>query len=572
MGMATTRYEDRIAASMGASGQASVLFESHQAVVGAGVLFMLPALLSQGLLKTKEVYQIPGSHYYGLESIILTLAFMALARVKNPEQLKQCKPGEIGRIIGLDRTPEVKCLRGKIKLLAAQKQAQELNRLLINDWCKEPPQEGAFLYIDGHQRIYYGSKANLPAKYISRQKLCLAATTEYWVHDAVGQPLLMVMGELSEKLEQAIEQQIIPELQKTCLFADDKNESAKDEALIDPKQTPPVCTLIFDREGYHPAFFKKLWDDYRIAIITYRKNIADKWADESFKSVDVTVLDQSINMNICEKEVTLNGISFREIRKKSEDGHQTSIISNNYFIETPVVAGKMFGRWAQENFFKYLISDFDFDKMITYGTEPVDENKEVVNPEWRKINYRLKKQREKTSRLKAKLYPIAELVMDEPLDKLPTLTQQQIKLREQIEASLRQEDDLMAQKSKHEARIKLKQMDEKSRYEKLKHESKIFMNIIKMICYRAETAVANLLAENLPEYWKERKRMLVKQIIQINADLKVDEQKGTLTVVLHSLSANRFNQAVEKLATLLTESETVFPGSSLRLIFKTSAI
>lgn len=78
------------------------------------MLFLLPALLAQGLLKTKDVYTWGKRFYYSLESIVLTLAFMALLRIKNPEQLKQCKPGEIGRIIGLDRIPEVKCLRSKL--------------------------------------------------------------------------------------------------------------------------------------------------------------------------------------------------------------------------------------------------------------------------------------------------------------------------------------------------------------------------------------------------------------------------------------------------------------------------
>jgi hypothetical protein len=54
----------------------------------------------------------------------MTLAFMALSRIKNPEQLKQCRPGEIGRVLGLDRIPEVKCLREKIKFLTNQNQAK----------------------------------------------------------------------------------------------------------------------------------------------------------------------------------------------------------------------------------------------------------------------------------------------------------------------------------------------------------------------------------------------------------------------------------------------------------------
>lgn len=246
---------------------------------------MLPALLSQGLLKTKEVYQLPASHYYGLESVVLTLSFMALARIKNPEQLKQCRPGEIGRIIGLDRIPEVSCLRDKIKLLTDQQQAQKLNRLLIDHWYNPSDQQDLFLYIDGHVRIYYGTKANLPAKFVSRQKLCLSATTEYWVNDAQGQPVMMVMGELTEKLQTAIEELIIPQLEQTVLLpspptGEQKQTTPQDAAIAttDPTSHPkvPVCTLIFDREAYSPAFFQRLWHRWQIAIITYRKNVKDK--------------------------------------------------------------------------------------------------------------------------------------------------------------------------------------------------------------------------------------------------------------------------------------------------------
>lgn len=212
MGIATTRAEDRIFHNA-----AEVKFEPGQSIWGGGVLFLLPSLLLQGLLKTKEVYRLPSTHYYGIEQIVLTLAFMALLRIKNPEQIKQCKAGEIGRAMGIDRIPEVRCLRKKISLLTDQQQAKQLNTLLIDHWY-ENKEEAGFLYIDGHQRIYYGTKANLPSKYISRQKLCLSASTEYWVNDDEGMPVLIVMGELTEKLEQAIEDQIIPQLKNTAII------------------------------------------------------------------------------------------------------------------------------------------------------------------------------------------------------------------------------------------------------------------------------------------------------------------------------------------------------------------
>lgn len=322
LGVATTRFEDRILAATGGAGHAATIFEPHDGVCNGGILFLLPALLLQGLLKTREVYHVPANHYYGLDQVMLTLAFMALARIKNPEQLKQCKPGEIGRIIGLDRIPEVSCLREKIKLLAGQQKAQELNCKLVDHWYEEKGEDQSYMYIDGHVRIYFGYKANLPAKYVSRQKICLNATTEYWVNDGKGLPVMMVMGQLTEKLSEAIEMDIIPQMQKTVLLP------AAQPQQVECSQIP-VCTFIFDRECYEPAFFARLWDSHRIAIISYRKNVKDKWDEKSFEAIEVKELEHTITMHICEKQAVLGGVPFREIRRLNTGGHQTSIITTH---------------------------------------------------------------------------------------------------------------------------------------------------------------------------------------------------------------------------------------------------
>ena len=555
MGIATTRYAGRIASAMGMAGHAAPSFEPGQSVSTAGVLFILPSLLAQGLLKTKEVYTLPENHYYGLEAVVLTLAFMALARIKNPEQLKQCKPGEIGKAIGLDRVPEVSCLRKKIKLLSGQQKAQTLNRLLIEDWYRDKDgADASFLYIDGHVRIYYGSQANLSAKFVSRQKLCLSATTEFWVNDSQGQPVMMVIGELSEKLQHAIEERIVPELLKTSL-------------LKGPKGDGPACTLVFDREAWDLPFFQRLWDTYRIAIITYRKNVKDKWDPNIFESKQVAVLNNQIDMHICEQETVISGQPFREIRRLTTSGHQTSIVTNNTVTDTQTVAGKMFGRWSQENFFRYLTIDYDFDKMIEFGTEEISPDKEVVNPEYRKLTHRIKKEREKLQRIKARLFELAEQAMEETLEETPSLSLKQTDALEKAGLYQHEVDKLIRERKTKPPRIKLAQMGSDRRYNKLKPESKMLMNIIKMICYRAETAVANLIDDN----FMNEKRMLVKQIINTSADLLPDQKNKTLTVRLHSLSAPRFNAQAAKLAELLNQTETIFPGTDLRIIYQSTA-
>ncbi|PSR06472.1 MAG: hypothetical protein BRD49_00270, partial [Bacteroidetes bacterium SW_10_40_5] len=61
--------------------------------------------------------------------------------------------------------------------------------------------------------------------------------------------------------------------------------------------------------------------------------------------------------------------------------------------------------------------------MIAFGTEEIDPEQKVVNPEYRKIDHRFKKVREKKQRLEAKFYPLAEKVMEEDLDQVPATSQ-----------------------------------------------------------------------------------------------------------------------------------------------------
>src|SRR5665811_893520 len=91
---AATRSLERVAAAMGALESAPVEFQATCDVAQGGVLLALPALLAVGLLRrTPEFYQLPNG-FYGIESLFLLLALMALARIRSLEQLRYQAPGE----------------------------------------------------------------------------------------------------------------------------------------------------------------------------------------------------------------------------------------------------------------------------------------------------------------------------------------------------------------------------------------------------------------------------------------------------------------------------------------------
>src|SRR6266705_3852814 len=111
---------ERVMASCGLLTSAELEFVAADDVPNGGVLCALPALLAEGLLRhTRTFYRLPPG-FYPLESIFLALALLARVRCRSLEQSRYLSHGEWGKLLGLDRLPEVKTLRRKISDLCGQ--------------------------------------------------------------------------------------------------------------------------------------------------------------------------------------------------------------------------------------------------------------------------------------------------------------------------------------------------------------------------------------------------------------------------------------------------------------------
>lgn len=560
IGVGATRIEDRVFAALGIR-KAEIFFEPCESVEYGGVLLLLPFLIANGLLSYKNYYSKRLSGYYDFDNVMLSLAFMYLCRIKSIEQLKHFSPGELGKLLGLDRIPEARCMRGIIKELTIQERASQWNAYLSEQWINQ--EDTCIYYIDGHVQVYHGHLANLGKKHVSRQKLCLPGMVEFWVNNADGLPYFYVTGQVNEKLQEMLITELVPRL----LELTDGRVSQKD---LDADHRLPRFTLVFDREAYSPVFFKHLWENFRIAVITYRKNIKDQWEEEEFNVHDIHT-DVKSTMVLCEKQVELNGVELREVRRLTDTGHQTSVITTNYKMSTALIALYMFSRWAQENFFRYMRQEYDIDRIIQYGVNELDKSIMVVNREYSNLTYRLKKLRERIARRQAKLYVLLEKNISDEMEQTGKNIQKQLLLSKQIELFEAKEKDIISQRAQHPYKISIGEMPENIRYNKLKTESKHLQNIIKIICYRAETAIANLLSC----YYRKSSdeiRALVKSIIFAKADLYPNYQTNTLTVRLNSLATPRDNLAVQEICQTINDYEAIFPGTKLKLVYKTTTL
>lgn len=260
-----------------------------------------------------------------------------------------------------------------------------------------------------------------------------------------------------------------------------------------------------------------------------------------------------------------NGLWLREIRKLSESGHQTAILSTDYQTSTTSLAAWMFARWCQENYFKYARQHYGLDRLMDYKTEVIADPIRVVNPHYRQLDSQIRSTNGKRSRMLAQF---GALNIEAPIeaDPMERFVAKKAALHEQIEALTTEITALKQVRKDTQHHITIQELPEEDRFRQLSTHSKHFVDTIKMIAYRAETVMANILRETMAK--TDEIRTLLCALYSCEADLLPDYPNQTLTVRLHHSARAHTDEVVRKLCDEITATETVFPRTDLRLIFK----
>lgn len=562
MGYGTTRTLERVMAACGLLTSAGLEFVPAEDVPQGGVLCALPALLTEGLLRhTRSFYTLPAG-YYPLESLFLALALLALVRCPSLEQTRYQAPGEWGKLLGLDRLPEVKTLREKIALLCAPEgRAAQWQSRLAQDWMaaagQEDPATVGLFYVDGHVRVYHGQLGPLPRLYVARQKLRLRGTTDYWVNGLGGEPFFVVTQPVHAGLIAALRQEVIPQLLALAPQPEADTLAANPAAVR--------LTIVFDREGFSPKLFTEL-KAQQIAVLTYHKYPEDPWPIQEFSRQSVRLISgQVVERELAERGTRLsNGLWVRQVRVRSTEGSQSSILSTHPGLDLSKIAAWMPARWSQENFLRYMREHFGLDRLIEYGTQPLPETTQVVNPARRALEQEIRRQRAKLQRLQAQFGAHGLPAQPTPAQ-LERFEDQGGQLRQAIQGQSEVVEVLKGQRANTPAKVQLKELPQAQRLRQLQPESKHFIDTIKLIAYRAESALAGEVREHLGR--QEDARALLRRLFVTPVNLRPDYSEGTLTVQVHRLGSPLQDAAVAKLCEELTATQTPFPTTSLRLIY-----
>ena len=563
MGKACSNLTERVL-SIRTGTTCPISFHNQTDLQHAGVLLALPALISQGLLRYEDKFKLE-KVYYPTSSVFLSLAMLSLLRVKTLSGVDSLPSGELGKTIGLDRIPEVKTLRTRISDFCQKADVESWSMMLSRDWMEESPELSAILYIDGHIKLYYGKETSPPKRFVSRMRLCLSGTTDYWVNDVLGQPFFVVNKTISNGLIQTIKEDLLDKFNR-----DVPNQPSQDELLENKYKSRYM--LVFDREGYSPDFFYDLWEE-RISIATYKKNVTDKWDGTEFsKHTGILPFGTEKTIELGERGVLLQNkgrnkmIWAREIRNKSKSGHQTSIVTTNYTLSIIMIGLYMFARWSQENFFKYMMQEFGIDTLVSYFKDKITDTALLVNPEYRTLENERKKITSKLNRVKAKFATLtlqAESIEEKAMEKYLSKKEE---LKDEIEHKEKDIEQIKLQKKSVPRKITYSELPENKKFDNVINQRKHFLDTIKLIAYRAETSLSNMIKEYMSH--KDESRLLLKQIYKTDANLIVDNENKNLIVEIHRLAHWKDDVVLEKLCAAMNDTETKFPDSNLTLSYK----
>jgi len=539
------RSLDRLFARLGLLDDAAPLFRDGGRVPRAGVLLAVPALMRSGVLDVaRRVYGSIGPAFYGLRTTIVALLLLALLRIKRPEGLKEHSPVDLGRLLGLDRAPEVKTLRRKLTRLARSGGATLFGHLLAERRVAAVGSALGFLYVDGHVRVYHGQR-DIPKAHVARMRIALPATTDYWANDTRGDPLFVVTADANAGMVT-----MLPKILQEA------------RALVGKRR----ITVVFDRGGWSP----KLFADIVAAgfdLLTYRKGRFRRLPRRRFQEHTAVFGGQRVTYELADQDIRLldGKLRLRQVTRLSDHGHQTPIVTSRRDLRAVEVAYRMFERWRQENFFKYLREEFALDALIDYGVEPDDAMREVPNPKWAEVDAKLRAARDRVAAITRRIgadAALKELGLARTRRARALLDRH---VRRELGAAIAESMKLERRRAVVPRRIPVGERTD-GEVVKLSIERKHLSNVLKMVAYQAES---DLVRAARPHYRRadDEGRTLVQSALASAADITVAADKRELRVLLAPMSSPHRTRAIDALCQELTAAAVVFPGTRLRLVY-----
>jgi Helix-turn-helix domain len=552
------RDGDRALARWGLLGEGAVpVFTAGARYPLAGLLLALPALEGTGLLDAAaEVYGRLKDGFYGLTATLLTLVFLALAGEPRAEGATRVPPAALGRVLGLDRAPEVKTIRRKLGELAAAGKAADLIMALARRHAAARPKALGFLHIDGHARVYYGTR-QVQKTHVARLKFPAPATMETWVTGQDGDPVFMVVAEPSDSLAGEL-RRLLPQLRQ----------------VVGAGRRVTVC---FDRGGWSPALFADI-TAAGFDLLTWRKGPAPDLPADTFTAVTCAddrgrdhqydLADTTVTLRISEGPRKGQAVSLRQVTRRvpARGGgiRQIHALTSRTDLAAGEVCWRLASRWREENYFRYARTHFALDALDSHAAAPDDPGRLIPNPAKKAAAGQVRRAEIHAAAAQAQRdASLAELRNPAPGQPV-TITNQMINaLDAPVQAAYRELDEAGTAAAATPARVPLGTLAPDMM--RLEAEVKQITHAIRMTAYNTETTLARALDGRYARAGDEA-YALIREALTASGDIHPGDSE--LLIRLDPLTAPRRTQALAALCGQLNQTASRYPGTDLVLRYE----
>jgi transposase len=545
------RGDERVLARFGLLESAPPVFTPCARAPLVGLLLALPALAATGLLDTAhEVYGALPNGFYSLDTMLCEGVFRALLGEARAEGATRIDPPALGRVLGLDRAPEVKTIRRKIGLLAKAGKASDWIAAMARRHIVQRSEQAAVCYVDGHVRAYQGSR-KIAKTHVPRLKFPAPATVETWVSDAAGDPLLVVMAQPAASLAGEL-RRLIPDLR--AIVGDDRR-----------------VLVGFDRGGWSPELFADLdaagfdtltWRKGRTADISETCFAEHSHTDEHGRTHTWRLADTPVALDITEGPRKGEMFAMRQISLfDAAATRQMHILTTRADLPAAEIRYRMGSRWRQENHYRYARIHFDLDSHDTYRAEADDADRMVPNPA-KKLAYQ---QVEKARRALhcAETLRDSELLAAScpPPGTTTVLTNRMINtINTGVHTAQTELHAAIAAHQATPARLPLAQVNPGQ--QALDTETKLIHHAIRIAAYNTTRSLARAIITNTG-YTRadDEAHTLIRTALTNSGDIIPDHH--TLHIRLDPLPTPRQTAAIAELCQTLNTTNTVYPATTL---------
>src|ERR1700681_2850030 len=525
----------------------------------AGLFLALPALTATGLLDTAHtVYGELPNGFYSLDTMLCESVFRALLGQARAQGATRIDPPALGRSLGLDRAPEVKTIRRKIRLLAEAGKAGEWIAAMARRHVQGRPEQAAVCYVDGHVRAYQGTR-RIAKTHVPRLKFPAPATVETWVCDAAGDPLLVVMAQPAASLAAEL-RRLIPELR--AVVGDDRR------VLVGFDRGGWSATLFAD---LHAAGFDTLtWRKGATADIDAALFAEHTHTDSRGRHHTWALADTRVELPITDGPRAGEVFAMRQISLfDAAATRQMHILTTRRDLSAAEIRYRLGSRWRQENHYRYARMHFDLDSHDTYRAGQDDPTRMVPNPAKKLAYQQVEKARRalhsaETTRDRELLAastppPGTTTVLTNTM--INTINTDVHTAQATLEATLTAHQALPA-------RLPLAQVHPGQQV--LDTETKLIHHAIRIAAFNTAQSLARaILTDTGYTRGDDEAHTLIRTALAGSGDIIPDGD--TLHIRLDPLPAPRHTAAIDELCRLLNDTHTVYPGTGLPVHYSTNS-